>query len=127
MGLIASKVREANDRINRATREIMVQGVMINELQKACEHAWGFHSQINACHEHLWNVTYQCTECGLTKKEKTRPICEKCLVTLIRAKKSDFRAVSEAKKNKRDSLGNPPLAFRCPKCKKIHILWHEGD
>lgn len=127
MGDIASQVRKANDRISRATREIMIQGVMINELQKACEHVWGFHSQTNACHENLWNVNYQCAECESIVTKKMRPICEKCLRTLVRAAKNDRQATSEAKKKEPDSLGNPPLAFRCPKCQKIHILWHEGD
>jgi len=127
MGEIALKVREANDSINRATREIMVHGAMICKLQKACEHVWGFHSQVNACHEQFWNVTYQCTECELMATTKTKPVCEKCLSSLVRATKDDRQATSEAKKHQRNDLGNPPLAFRCPKCKKIHILWHEGD
>lgn len=132
MGEIALQVKVANQRIAEATasatREIMKQAVVINELRKVCNHNFRFHSQTNAYHEHLWNVTYQCSECELTTTTKIPPVCEACLVTLVRAKKGDRQAAREAKnKEGDDHLGNPPLAFRCPKCKKIHILWHEGD
>lgn len=127
MGEIASQVRVANDRIQGATREIMLQGLVINELQKACKHEFQFRRQGNACHEHLWNVTYRCIECGLMATTKTKPICEKCLCDLVHTKKNDWTAERERKKPKYQGRMNPPLAFRCPKCRKIHILWHEGD
>lgn len=131
MGEIASQIKVANQRIAEAaagaTREIMNQAVVINELRKACKHSFQFHSQVNAYHEYLWNVTYQCIECELMVTTKKHPVCEKCLCELVRVVKNNQQASIMIKKSKRNDLGNPPLAFRCPKCKKIHILWHEGD
>ncbi|MDP1689637.1 MAG: hypothetical protein Q8L52_00285 [bacterium] len=128
MGEIASQIKAANERIAKAVREIVDHGAMIDKLRKACTHVFRFHSQTNACHPDLWDVTYQCSECEIIATTKTSPVCEKCLCSLVRAKKNDRQATREAKKRGADKLlGNPPLAFRCPECGKIHILWHEGD
>ncbi len=128
MGKTALLIKVANERIANAVQEIITQGSVITKLQASCDHDWRFKSQKNACHEHLWDVTYRCRECELTAVERKPPVCEKCLCKLARAKKSDRQATEEAKRQGPDELlGNPPLAFRCPECKKIHILWHDGD
>lgn len=127
MSELATRVKRIQMQLVQATREIMDCGVALKEIRDSCNHVWRFEGQINAYHEHEWNVTLQCTECNLKTTERKLPVCEKCLHSLVRAKKTDRQAIAAAKKRNHNDLGNPPLAFRCPKCKKIHVLWHEGD
>lgn len=128
MGDIAIKVNEAKRRITKAVEEIVRCNEAVVKLQASCEHVWRFVEQFNDHHEHFWNVTYKCVECDVSKTDRrTPPVCEDCDSALIRANNDDKDAESERQKPEHKGFMNPPLAFRCPKCKKIHILWHLGD
>lgn len=127
MGNIAVQVRNAQDRITAAAKDIVLCNLAIQKLQASCEHMWRFVDQVNACHEHHWNVSYKCVECDSTRSCQGLPVCEICDISLVRAKKGDRQAERERKKPEHQGRAFLPLAFRCPKCEKIHILWHNGD
>ena len=121
-----SRLRRASA---RAAKEVVACNKSIAELQKKCPHRWKFSWQVNDHHEHNWNVTYKCTECDAERTDKSHPpVCEVCNCALNRASADDSEAqeaVSVAAANLHH--WNPPLPFRCPTCREIHILWHEGD
>ena len=132
MGTIARQIRRHQDDMAGAAQKFVTSHAAILALQKSCEHTWVFDRQVNDHHEHNWNVTYRCPECATERTDKRRPpVCEACDVSLVRAERSDAEAEAERKKKDNDKSYaihlNPPLAFRCPKCTKIHILWHRGD
>ena len=128
MGDIAFHIQRYRDQITRASGEIALSLKKIEELQTLCKHNWRFNRQVNNFHVHNWNVTYKCTECETERTDGNRPpVCEVCDISLVLAKKGDKEAEKERKKKKYQGNYNPPIAFRCPKCKKINILWHEGD
>jgi hypothetical protein len=126
---IAAMISDARRRADKALEELVRWNGEVAKLQSACKHVWRFSWQVNAYHEHEWQVTYQCTECGIERVEKGPPVCEMCDFKLIRAGKDDKEAERERKRKKYQGHDNPPLAFRCTneECRKIHILYHLGD
>lgn len=128
MGSIAHRIKGNRERIVRASREIATCLAEIEKLQLSCKHNWGFNRQVNNHDDRKWNVTYKCTECDSEHTDENRPpVCEACNISLVRAKKNDDEAEKERKKEKYQGHYNPPIAFRCPECGKIHILWLLGD
>jgi len=128
MGDIAYHIQDNRRRVELASGEIAKCLAEIAKLQKSCEHSWRFNRQVNNYHERNWNITYKCIECDSERTDQNRPpVCEVCDTALVRAKKGDQEAEQERKKDKYKGRYNSPIAFRCPKCKKIHILWHLGD
>lgn len=127
---MGQKLYEIQERMNQMegfARGILKAAAEIKEIRAECMHCWNFSFQTNDYHEHIWNVVYQCNECGEQRNKKKKPVCEACDSTLKRAGKNDTEAQKERKKEKYQGHDNPPIAFRCPQCKKIHILWTRGD
>lgn len=128
MGSIAFHIQRYRRGIEKASGEIARCLAEIAQLQNSCSHTWRFNRQVNAHHERNWNITYKCTECDVERVDENRPpVCEICDVALVRTTKDDHEAEDERKKDQYKGHYNPPVAFRCPECKKIHILWHLGD
>ena len=127
MGQIAFEIQRARHDIVVASAKIATALKDIQEQQASCSHCWRFNRQVNAYHVEEWHVTYKCCECDSEKTERKKPVCETCDLPLVRAKPGDTKAERERKKKKYRGHMNPPIAFRCPKCRTIHILWHEGD
>lgn len=105
----------------------MVAHEKIRSLQATCKHVWCFNRQENAHHERDWHVTYKCGECDLERRETKPPVCASCDVPLYRAGADDTDAEQERRKEKYQGRDNPPIAFRCPRCHHLHILWLLGD
>lgn len=113
---------------SQAAKEVVSCNEKIIKLQAMCPHNWEFSRQVNNCHEHNWNVTYKCTVCDAERTEMDRPpVCETCCCDLERAKKDDPAAQTKLQGLERGTHWNPPVAFVCPQCRKVHILYHEGD
>ena len=124
---IASQVSGHRQTIRQASVTLARALADIAELQAKCTHNMVFIHQVNAFHEHNWNVTRKCTVCDLEKTAVQRPVCEVDGHRLERANSRDKEAEKERLKPKYEGDLNPPIAFRCTHCKKIHILWLEGD
>jgi hypothetical protein len=126
MALTAYKIQEHVLQMEKLAQSILHHTSKIKQLQAECPHPiWRFHFQVNAFHNKLWNVLYKCDECSLVKTEKKPPVCEVCNISLV----LDAGEEAEAERVKPEHQGylNSPIAFRCPKCRKIHILRYEGD
>jgi hypothetical protein len=112
--------------------EDLAQGVLnhadaIKKIRAAHPHTFAFNYQVNAHHDRLWHVVYHCNGCGTLKTEQKEPVCSACDSTLKLCNKADSEAEAERIKPEHQGHQNPPLAFRCPTCRKVHILWHQGD
>lgn len=131
---ISSGIQRINSEIQDSDRQIRSQqqhqaGLMVVRgcLQGLCSHTWKFQKQWNAYHEHFWIVQYPCTECDAERKERKIPVCEVCDCAVVRCGPEDVKAEEERCKPEHQGFMNRPLAFRCPQCRKIHILRHQGD
>jgi len=120
-----------NDHLNRMAalaQSILNHQAAIKKIRAEHPHTFTFSYQVNAHHVSIWHVVYQCNGCGELKTEKKEPVCSICDSTLRRCDASDFEAERERKKPEhREHHDNPPLAFRCTLCHKVHILWTQGD
>lgn len=132
--LVVSSIKKANLELEAVDRQIAAYnatkvGLMFARgcLQGLCSHDWKFKEQFNAYHEHFWIVKYQCSACEAEKKERKIPVCEVCDLSLVRCGPEDGPAEEERSKPEHRGRMNSPLAFRCPECRTIHILWHQGD
>lgn len=134
----AYKMNESNPvrlLINAAQQRLVVYAIAkksakqeIETLQKACLHEWRFVNQYNSLHADLWDVKKQCTHCDLINiDKKVPPICSTCGEKLFRAREDDREALVERVKPEHQGRYNPPEAWRCSACNKIHILYVEGD
>ena len=128
MGATALKIGQARANIAKAGETIVKETALIAQLQQSCPHpVWRFVYQVNAYHNLHWRVHYCCNECDSSKVETKKPVCEICDVTLVRAVPGDEEAHQEKMKPENQGNWNPPIAFRCPSCKKIHVLFVLGD
>jgi hypothetical protein len=123
------EINEHIARMEALGREMLGISAEINKLRAECQHVWSFSFQVNAHHNTIWHVFYQCNKCATQREEKKEPVCEVHDVTLVRCDASDVEAEAERTKPEHGGGWNIPLAFRCPKpeCCKIHILRHRGD
>lgn len=111
----------AQDAVLKAAREVF-------DIQAACEHSWCFVRQVNAYHINLWNVVWKCQHCDTEQVDKeVPPICTDCQEELKRVSKDDAEAEAERVKPEHQGYLNPPEAWRCTACRKIHILHLNGD
>ena len=111
----------------RAERRETERGM--RDIADRCKHAWQFKNQVNAFYKNLWNVTWKCSLCDSIRVDKdVPPICTKCHAQLIRADDPrDTEAETERTKPEHQGHYNPPEAWRCTACGKIHILYLCGD
>jgi len=127
MGQELWKINDHQNRMEALAQSILNHAAAIKKIRAEHPHTFVFSYQVNAHHEYMWHVVYQCNGCGELKTQRKEPVCEVCDVTLKRCDKSDTEAEAERAKPEHKGYMNPALAFRCPKCTKIHILWHQGD
>ena len=132
--LIAGSIKKVNAAVQKVDRRIAAEetkkvGLVLARgcLQGICSHTWKFKAQWNAYHEHFWIVQYTCETCEAERKERKIPVCETCDCALVRCGPEDVTAEKERLKPEHQGRMNSPLAFRCPQCRTIHILWHQGD
>ncbi len=127
MGSPLFQVLDHAAKMEQFARGILSHAADIKKIQAEHAHIWSFSFQINAHHERLWHVHYQCNGCGVHRREDKEPVCEACDTPLVRCSAEDTEAEAERQKPEYGGRMNIPLAFRCPKDQKIHILWHRGD
>lgn len=132
--LITSSIQRINSALQVTDQQITEQqrkkaGLMVARgcLQGLCSHTWKFKKQWNAYHEYFWIVQYECTTCEAERKDRKIPVCETCDCSLVRCGPEDGPAEKERCKPEHQGFMNLPLAFRCPQCRTIHILRHQGD
>lgn len=131
-GNIARQIALHRVQAAHAAAKVIEHHNAITALQQQCVHAWKFSNQENNHHNELWSVMYKCPECDSTRVVITKPVCEDCDCALHYAAPDDHEAEEERRKPCHRPSGipsddQPPIAFRCPQCSKIHILWFLGD
>ncbi len=104
MGQIGYAIQGHLDDMERLAEGILEHATQVRALQATCKHAWKFGFQVNAYHQTLWQVTYQCLECGLQRTEKKKPVCEVCDIPLHRASPDDHEAQNEIAKPEHQGL-----------------------
>ncbi|MBI2004900.1 hypothetical protein HYS79_01915 [Patescibacteria group bacterium] len=123
----ASRIADAWKCIQQGHEIIAKAIAAIHTAQEECEHNWRFSRQVNNFHEDFWLVTYKCSVCDKERSVSKSPVCPADDTSLARAKKNDIEAEKERKKPEHQGRYNPPIAFRCPACQGIQILWVNGD
>lgn len=101
----------------------------MGDLQDSCQHTWQLKSLRNSFHADLWDLTWKCSQCDTQRiDEKVPPVCTDCHMQLLRADDPrDTEAEMERTKPEHKRHYNPPEAWRCSNCGKIHILHVLGD
>ena len=128
----ARQIDSHRKQAERAAREVVEHNNAIAALQRQCIHTWKFSCQENNYDQELWNVMEKCSQCDSTRHRICEPVCEACDCTLVRAEANDKEAERERSMDCYEPSAfppdnNPPIAFRCPQCSRIHILWLLGD
>jgi hypothetical protein len=127
MGQELWKIQDHLNRMEAAAQVVLNHAAAIKKIRAEHPHAFAFNYQVNAHHNALWHVIYHCCGCGELKTEKKEPVCSRCDTALKRCDASDTEAEDERRRPEHQGYDNPPLAFRCPACGKIHILRYQGD
>lgn len=128
MSLELYRVNQNMETMGQLAQQILGLVVENKKIQAEHPHDFKFHHQTNAYHNKLWHVVYACPGCGATKTEKKEPVCSSCDINLFRCDATDTEAEAERQKPEhKERFTNLPMAFRCPRCRKVHILAYNGD